>query len=42
LKRHQSLGSDQVPAEVIHTGGNSLRSDIYKIINCIWNKEELP
>jgi hypothetical protein len=29
-------------AELIQAGSNTLRSDIHKLINCIWNKEELP
>jgi hypothetical protein len=42
LKRYKSLGIDQIPAERIQAGGNTLRSEIHKLINCIWNKEELP
>jgi hypothetical protein len=42
LKRYKSPGFDQIPAELIQVGGNILRSEIHKLINCIWNKEELP
>jgi hypothetical protein len=42
LKRYKSPGIDQIPAELIQAGGNTLRSEIHKLINCIWNKEELP
>jgi hypothetical protein len=42
LKRFKSPGSDQIPAERIQAGGEILRSEIHKIINSIWNKEELP
>jgi hypothetical protein len=42
LKRYKSPGIDQIPAELIQAGGNTLGSEIHKPINCIWNKEELP
>jgi hypothetical protein len=42
LKRYKSPGIDQIPAELIQAGGNTLRSEIHKLINCIWNKEEMP
>jgi hypothetical protein len=42
LKRYKSPGIDQIPAELIQAGGNTLRSEIHKLINCVWNKEELP
>jgi hypothetical protein len=42
LKRYKSPGIDQIPAELIQAGGNTLRSEIHKLIDCIWNKEELP
>jgi hypothetical protein len=34
--------SDQIPAEKIQAGGETLLSAIHKLINSIWNKEELP
>jgi hypothetical protein len=42
LKRYKSPGTDQIPAELIQAGGNALRSEIHKLINCVCNKEELP
>jgi hypothetical protein len=42
FKRYKSPGIDQIPAELIQAGGNTLRSEIHKLINSIWNKEELP
>jgi hypothetical protein len=42
LKRYKSPGIDQIPAELIQARWNTLRSEIHKLINCIWNKEELP
>jgi len=42
LKRHKSPGIDQIPAEFITSGSGKIHSEIYKLINSIWNKEELP
>jgi hypothetical protein len=42
LKRYKSPGVDQIPAELIQAGGETLRSEIHKLIKLIWNKEELP
>jgi hypothetical protein len=42
LKRYKSPGSDQIPTELIQAGGEILRSVIHKLINSVWNKEELP
>jgi hypothetical protein len=42
LKRYKSPGTDQIPAELIQAEENTLRSEIHKLINFIWNKEELP
>jgi hypothetical protein len=41
LKSYRSPGADQIPAELIHAGGGTLRSEIHKLIKLIWNKEEL-
>jgi hypothetical protein len=35
LKRYKSPGIDQIPAELIQAGGNTLCSEIHKLINCI-------
>jgi hypothetical protein len=37
LKKYKLPGSDQIPA-----GGEMLLSAIHKLINSVWNKEELP
>jgi hypothetical protein len=42
LKRYKTPGTDQILAELIQAGGNTLRFEIHKLINCIWNKEEQP
>jgi hypothetical protein len=42
LKRYRSPGVDQIPAELIEAGGETLRSEIHELIKLIWNKEELP
>jgi hypothetical protein len=42
LKCYKSPGSDEIPAELIQAGGEKLCSEIHKLINFIWNKEELP
>jgi len=41
LKRYKLPHIDEILAELIQTGGNTLRSEIHKFINSIWNKEEL-
>jgi hypothetical protein len=41
LKRHKSPGIDQIPTGLIKAGGRTIRSEIHKLINSIWNKEEL-
>jgi hypothetical protein len=42
LKNYKFPGTDQIPAELIKAGGETLYSEIHKHICCIWNKEELP
>ena len=42
LKCHKSLGSDQIPSELIKARGRTIRCEIHKFITSIWNKEELP
>jgi hypothetical protein len=42
LKSYKSPGVDQIPAELIQAGGETLCSEIHKLIKLIWNKEELP
>jgi hypothetical protein len=42
LKSYKSPGTDQIPAELIKAGGETLYSEIHRLICSIWNKEELP
>ena len=42
LKRHKSPGTVQIPTEPNKSGNRTNRSDIHKLINAIWNKEDLP
>jgi len=42
LKRHTSPGIDQIPGELIKAGGRKICSEFHKLINSVWNKEELP
>jgi hypothetical protein len=39
LERYKSPGIDQIPAELIQTGGEKLCLEICKLIKLIWNKE---
>jgi hypothetical protein len=41
-KRHKSPGIDQFPADLIKAGGRTIRFEIHKFFNSVWNKEELP
>jgi hypothetical protein len=41
LKCYKSLGTDHIPAELIKAGGETLCSEIHKLICSMWNKEEL-
>ena len=42
LKSHKSPGIYQIPAELVTAWGRTIRSEIRKVINSIWNKEDLP
>jgi hypothetical protein len=42
LKSYKSQGTDNIPAELIKAGGETLYSEIHTLICCIWNEEELP
>jgi hypothetical protein len=42
LKRYKSPGADQIPAELIQARGETLHSEIHKLIKLISNNEELP
>ena len=42
LKRHKSPGGDQTLAKLIKSRGRKILCEIHKLINSVWNKEELP
>jgi hypothetical protein len=42
LKEYKSPGSDQIPVELIQAAGETLVFMVHKLMNSIWNKEELP
>jgi hypothetical protein len=42
LKRYKPPGTNQILADLIRVEGNALSSKINKLVNFIWNKEELP
>jgi hypothetical protein len=42
LKSNKSPGSEQILVELIQTEGEILWSEVHKLINSIWNQEELP
>jgi hypothetical protein len=42
LKNVNLPGSDEILAELIQGGGETLLSAIHKVVNSVWNKEELP
>jgi hypothetical protein len=41
-RKHKSPGTDQIPAKLIKAGGRTLHSKTHKLINSIWNKDQLP
>ena len=42
LERHKWPGKGQIPAELVEVEGRTFSSEIIKLINSIWNEEELP
>jgi hypothetical protein len=42
LEQYKSPGIDQILEELIQAGGNTLHSEIHRLINSICNKKELP
>jgi hypothetical protein len=42
LERYKSPDSDEILAELIQAEVEILRSKIHKLINSVWNKEDLP
>jgi hypothetical protein len=39
---YKSLGTDQIPVELIKAEGETLCSEVHTLILSVWNKEELP
>jgi len=42
LKKKQITSIDQIPVEIFKAGGRTFGCEIHKLINSIWNQEELP
>jgi hypothetical protein len=42
LKGHKPPSNDQILAELIKEEGRKIHSKIHKLINSIWNMEDLP
>jgi hypothetical protein len=42
LQGHKSQDIDQISAELKKAGGRTIHSEIHKLINSIWNMDELP
>jgi hypothetical protein len=42
LRRYKPPGTDEYSAESIKAGGSTICCENHKVINSIWNKEELP
>jgi hypothetical protein len=40
-KKYKTPGTDQIPAELIKAGGETLCSEIHRLICSTWDKEEL-
>jgi hypothetical protein len=40
--RHKSPGIDEIPTELIKTSCRTIRTEIHKLTNFVWSKEELP
>jgi hypothetical protein len=38
LKSYKSPGSDNIPAELIKAGGETLYSEIHRLICSVWNR----
>jgi hypothetical protein len=39
LERYKSPGINQIPTEMIQSGGNILISEIHRLVNSVWNKK---
>jgi hypothetical protein len=41
FKEYKSSGINQIPGKLIQARGEILNSEIHKLINSVWNKEEI-
>jgi hypothetical protein len=42
VERCKSPGADPIPSELVQADGETLHSEICKLVKLIWNKEKLP
>lgn len=42
LESHEFLGINQIPSQLMEAGCETLHSEIHKLMDSIWSKEELP
>jgi len=42
LKSHNLPVIDQIPAELLKSGGTTIYCEIHKLIVSLWNREKLP
>jgi hypothetical protein len=42
LESCKSIGTDQIPADLVQSGDGTVHSELRNFINYVWNKEELP
>jgi hypothetical protein len=42
LKNYKSPGTDHILSKLFKAGGETLCSEIHKLISSVWNEEELP
>jgi hypothetical protein len=42
LEKYKFIGSYEIPEELIKAGSEILLSVFHKLVNSVWNKEELP
>jgi hypothetical protein len=40
--KYKSVGTENILAELIQAGGQTLQSEIHKLVNSILNADELP
>jgi hypothetical protein len=42
IKRHKSPCIDPIPADLTKAGSRTIRTEIHKLVNSVWNMEGLP